>query len=325
MLKPVLKTAILGLLTLSLVACSSSNAPNRDTSSLSSLRSLSRVGTKGSGLTGLRYIAIRDTALSLGARGGLAYRATQMNSELKQHGRYLERLFNFNALLLDDNVLPPILIEGRQTLDQSNPLSSDAIRLSDRQYVILSQARFVTASPHWREYLWMDYEKPELPDPSLLPKDENEQKVWDKYVSEGWLSGVQQANAIFQENLGRLKRDYQGMVRYRTLLAQGIVSAPFVARNDMGVTGNSEELAINDRILRITALPSFQTNSANWSPITSEVKEKIEDPAESNWALSPESPLPLKPNDPKQKNWFFSFFKPKLALNIKKDCPDEQS
>lgn len=325
MLKPVLKSVLMGLFVTSIVACSGNNAPNRDTTSLSSLRSLSRGDTKGSGLTGLRYTAIRDTALSIGARGGLSHRATQINAELKQDWRNLERIFNFNAMLLDDNVLPPVLIEGRDTLEQASP---DTIRLSDRQYVILHQARFVTATPHWREYLWMDYPKPELPDPSLLPKDDNEQRVWDKYVSEGWESGIQQANSIFQENLGRIKRDYQGMVRYRSLLAQGMVSAPFVARTELGITGDCDEMAVNDRILRITAMPCFETDGSKWDPITSMMKGKAEDPNESNW----ESPTRIYESKivdrcdteiqktPKKP---FDTSKIRSALNIAEDCPNE--
>ncbi len=323
MLKPVLKSVLMGLFVTSIVACSGSNAPNRDTTTLSSLRSLTRGDAKGSGLTGLRYTAIRDTALSLGARGGLAHRANQINAELKQDWRHLERVFNFNAMLLDDNVLPPVLIEGRDTLEQA---SSDTIRLSDRQYVILHQARFVTTTPHWREYLWMDYPKPELPDPSLLPKDENEERVWDKYVSEGWESGIQQANSIFQENLGRIKRDYQGMVRYRTLLAQGMVSAPFVARTELGITGDCDEMAVNDRILRITAMPCFETDGSKWDPITSAMKEKVEE--ESTWETLPrifetkiadecDTEIRKPPKKP------FDTSKIRAALNIAEDCPNE--
>lgn len=330
MLKSVLKVlkalGFISLFVCTIVACSSSNAPNRDTTTLSSLRSLSRGDAKGAGLTGLRYVAIRDTALSLGARGGLAHRAHQMNAELKQDSRYLERIFNFNAMLLENNVLPPILIEGRDTLEQSSP---DIIRLSDRQYVILSQARFVTTAPHWREYLWMNYPKPELPDASLLPKDENEQRVWDKYVSEGWESGIQQANSIFQENLGRLKRDYEGMIRYRRLLAQGIVSAPFVARVELGVTGNCDELALNDRILRITALPCFETDSSKWEPLTSVMKDRVEPPlpvrmiepyVEAN-ADADTCPVKITPEKPAK---LFSTTKLFSVLNIKRDCPTDE-
>jgi defect-in-organelle-trafficking protein DotC len=322
-IKALLLISFASIFACTMVACSSSNAPNRDTTTLSSLRSLSRGDSKGAGLTGLRYVAIRDTALSLGARGGLAHRARQINAELKVDARYLERIFNFNAMLLDDNVLPPVLIEGRDTLDQASP---DTIRLSDRQYVILSQARFVTTAPHWREYLWMNFPKPELPDPSLLPKDENEERVWDKYVSEGWESGIQQANSIFQENLGRLKRDMEGMIRYRRLLAQGMVSAPFVARMEMGVTGNCDELAINDRILRITALPCFETDSSRWEPITSVMKDRVEPPyparvVEQCVEVNPD-PCPVK-IIPEKRAKLFSTTRLYSFFNLKRDCPTD--
>ena len=324
MLKPVFRATVIGFFIISMLACSGNTPPNRDTTTLSSLRSLSRSNVKSGGLTGLRYIAIRDTALSLGARGGLAHRSNQINAELKQDARYLERVFNFNAMLLDDNVLPPILIEGRDTLDQA---SSDIIRLSDRQYIILYQARFVTTAPHWREYLWLDFAKPELPDASLLPKDDNEERVWERYISEGWESGIQQANAIFQENLGRIKRDYQGMVKYRTLLAQGIVSAPFVARTEMGITGNSDEIAVNDRILRITAMPAFETNGAKWDPITSRMLEKAEDPNESSWETPPRFLAPKLTEDLSKCNVKIDkHYSPLLKNNVLsalRDCPND--
>jgi len=88
--------------------------------------------------------------------------------------------------------------------------------------------------------------------------------IWKKYVDEGWKCGIQQADTIFRENVGRLKRDYEGMVRYRTLLAQYMVSPPFVAQLDMGVTGGGSDLTVNDRVLRITAFPALQSDSHIW-------------------------------------------------------------
>ena len=72
---------------------------------------------------------------------------------------------------------------------------------------------------------------------------------------------------IFTDNLARLKRDYAGMVLYKKLLAQHMVSAPFVARTELGVTGGGSDMRINDQVLRITALPSLQSNSRKWKAI----------------------------------------------------------
>ncbi|NBO09113.1 MAG: type IV secretion system protein DotC, partial [Actinobacteria bacterium] len=65
-----------------------------------------------------------------------------------------------------------------------------------------------------------------MPDPTLLPKDRDERAAWVKYTREGWRKGIEQANQIYVENLNRLKRDFQGMIRYRTLLAKHMVSSP---------------------------------------------------------------------------------------------------
>lgn len=219
---------------------------------------------KGGNLSGIRNIGLRDTALSLGARAGLAWRAAEINTLVARNERHLDLIYNFNSLLLDHNVLPPVLIEGRQTLDQA---SDDVIRVADRAYTIQAQARFVTMAPTWRDYLKMHFKDPDMPDSSLMPRNEVEKNVWDRYLDEGWQAGVTQGDVIFAENLGRLKRDYEGMVRYHTLLAQNMVSLPFVAQVNLGVTGGDSEMAVNDRILRITTLPRLNTASNEWNAL----------------------------------------------------------
>lgn len=226
------------------------------------LADLSNLATEKRGKVAvIRAQSIRDTALSVGARGGLAARACEINKMLTKHEHILYRTFNFQLLLLDKSVLPPVLIEGRNSLTLSGP---DVIRIADRNFHILTQARFVTVAPTWRDYLWMCHSAPEIPDRSLLPRGLAERVLWKRYVEEGWVAGIQQADLIFKENTARLKRDFEGMIRYRTLLAQNMVSPPFVAEVDLGVTGCPTDLNIHDRILRITALPALQCDSRNW-------------------------------------------------------------
>lgn len=229
----------------------------------------SSLGINNSTITGIRHQALRDSALSTGALAGLAWRSNQINNVVAQHEKLLDRIFNFNAMLLEHNILPPVLIEGRQPLDQD---SDNVLRLADRHYYIQTQAKFVTMAPTWRDYLKLPYTDPGIPDQSMLPKNGPERKVWDKYVNEGWQAGICQADTIFNESIGRLKRDYEGMIRYKTLLAQNIVSKPFVAEVNLGVTGNANEMAINDRILSITALPELINNSNDWETLITPLK-----------------------------------------------------
>jgi defect-in-organelle-trafficking protein DotC len=213
---------------------------------------------------GLRFQAIQESAMSVGAQAGLAARAKVINCELEKNAKYLDQAFNFQLLMLPCSVLPPILGEGRHTLNLADDCT---IRLADRTYVILQQAKFVTAPPHWREYLFLDYKEPDINETTCaFAKTCDERKLWNKYLIEGWNDGIGQANSIAADNLARLKRDYSGMIRYRTLLAQKMVSIPFVSKTNLGITCDSCGMRINDQVLRITALPQICTDSKTWRP-----------------------------------------------------------
>lgn len=275
------KTLGYGLMMVGLVGCSTMQAPNpmaleplemtvaEGPNEFKKLQLMSRptgavvLEGQAGAITNLRMQSIRETAMSVGARTALAWKAVEINRMLQERQPYLDGVFNFQGLLLEKEILPPVLIEARNELTLDDPHN---IRVADRTYKILRQARFVTAAPSWREYLVMSESKPEPPDLAMLPSSPDERVAWQKGIVEGWAEGVNQANLIYEENLARLKRDYQGMVRYRMLLAQNMVSAPQVAQRDLGITGGGEKLSVNDRILTIKALPSLKADSENWKP-----------------------------------------------------------
>jgi defect-in-organelle-trafficking protein DotC len=153
---------------------------------------------------------------------------------------------------------------GDNSLNLDDP---NTIRVADRTYKIVKQAQFATTPPNWREYLWLTYGRPELPDRSLLPRNSMEQKIWREGIRAGWEKGITQSHSIFQQNLARLKRDYRGMLLYRKLLQEKMISPPFVARTELGVTGNGTDMRINDQVLRIVELPQLQTNSRGWKAV----------------------------------------------------------
>lgn len=223
-----------------------------------------RVSSHRTELSGLRITSLKDTALTIGAQGGLAWASEQMNVRLESDHKYLDTIFNFYALVLNHGVMPPVLEEGNNTLNLADP---NTIRVSDKTYRIIRQAYFATTPPNWREYLWLNYPKPELPDKSLLPRSKLELIVWRKAVREGWEKGIAQGYSIFRQNLARLKRDYRGMLLYRRLLEQKMISPPFVSRTELGVTGDGTDMHINDQVLRIVELPKLQTNSRRWNAI----------------------------------------------------------
>ncbi len=260
--------SVLIISTFLLTACSTVTTPAGNTDTLENLQELSapppQINPSSDQINAMRQEALKDVALSLGAQAGLHWRSKQINAVLKEKSKMLDRTYNFNALLLDHNVQPPVLSEARQTLNLDSP---DAIRIADRTYEIVSQAKFVTTSPTWRDYLWMDYPLPPVPNGGILPHNAMEQALWHKLAKQGWIRGAEQADEIYSVNLSRLERDYNGMLLYEKLREQNIVSAPFVATTELGVTGGGENLNVNDQVLRITALPALQPNSRRWRPI----------------------------------------------------------
>lgn len=241
-----------------LTSCSNSSTPK----DFYRIRGL-KVDDNAVKINSIRLDALKQSSRGLGAQAGLSWRSQQINKILESQKHQLDQIFNFNYLILKHNVLPPVLVEGDNTL---NLASSDSIRIADRDYQIAASPRFVTAPPNWRSYIWMNYKKPEIPNNTLLPKDSKESKIWDQYTRFGWNEGANQADEIFAVNLARLERDFNGMLLYRKLLVQNMISAPFVSQASLGVTGGGATMRINDRVLRITSFPELKPNIKVWSP-----------------------------------------------------------
>lgn len=222
-----------------------------------------QAASEASQLSEMRKESLRTTAAQLGTQGGLAWRAEHINESLTQQSSMLDQVFNFQQILLPHNVLPPVLSE---TSDSMNLADNDTIRLADHTYTILKQAKFVTVPPTWRDYLWMDYSKPKAPAANLLPRNALEANYWNQFFKEGWKQGLIQANAIFAQNLNQLKQDYQGMILYKKLLSMHVVSAPFVSKADLGITGDSQHMRVGDRVLRITSQSELETPN-QWQPV----------------------------------------------------------
>jgi defect-in-organelle-trafficking protein DotC len=255
-----------------LSACTSGYVPlsHYDTTNLADLQEIKAPPTYNNEEAGsatnsqIRYKALEEIAMGIGAQGGLASASQGIDNNLTKDKNQLDSLFNFNGMMLSHGVIPPVLVQGDNSL---NLADSDTIRIADKTYKIVKQARFVTTPPTWREYLWQSFDKPELPNKTLLPTNPEERRIWRRAIKLGWERGTQQAYNIFSQNLAMLKRDFQGMILYRRLLEEHMISPPYVAKTEFGVTGNGDELRVNDEMLRITEHPQLQTNSKRWRAI----------------------------------------------------------
>lgn len=197
-----------------------------------------------------RMTVVRSTAVSYSTKYALYWESVSINNHLDNTGRQLDTTFNFRGLLLKNDVLPPILRQSAGNITMEGPRN---IRTSDRMLEIIEPARFSSAIPTWRNYLRMDFKKPDLPDSRMLPQSTDERKVWDEGLIEGWNIGRWQARSIFAANIGLMQRDMLGMVLYHKLLSQGMISPTYSATANLGVTGNGKTMHLNDRIVKITS------------------------------------------------------------------------
>lgn len=225
---------------------------------------------------GYRLEALREAALGVGARGGLAAQTKIINKALDKTKRNLDTIYDFSPLMIKGRVVPPVLTETREIYTQSG---SDALRLAGRSYKVESQARFASRPPAWRDYLSVSYGDIEvgLPSGVLLPKNEDEQKIWREAVAEGWKQGEKQASEIFNINLNRLNRDYVGMTRYHIFAHKRMVTIPIVAEHSMPINATGSTMHLDETLLRITALPEFNPDIKEWTPLESDLEPRVKE------------------------------------------------
>jgi defect-in-organelle-trafficking protein DotC len=239
--------------------------------SLEELQNIQKENTaiKNDGLPmDIRRDAVREAALSYGARGGLAWRTYAIQKELMGRAAYMDKVYDFRQLLI---AAPSgLLIEPPIINEQLNAMLVEAdgqhAAVSDRVYNIINNARITSTARTWRTYLERDWGAVEPPPDILRPQNEEERALWIELTQKGWDEGVTQADEIFQDDLNRLMADFNGMIRYRVLLAQGMVSPPYALQVDRGVTGGGDEMRIGDRAVQITGVPELLTGSDQWQP-----------------------------------------------------------
>jgi defect-in-organelle-trafficking protein DotC len=202
----------------------------------------------------IRRDSQKEAALSYGARGGLAFRTKMIMDDLRKNTAALDRIYNFRRLLIKapSNMFiePPIISEALNNLIVSP--EGDSAAVADSIYEISRKARIVSAPRSWHEYLERTWASVEAPPDVLLPETDAERKAWRLWIGRGWQEGYKQADEIFQADLNRLTADFEGMVRYRVLLAQNKISAPYATMVDRGVTGVQTETTVAGRPMKIT-------------------------------------------------------------------------
>lgn len=224
--------------------------------------SIIRETKKSEEISFVRAQAIQEGAATFGAQAGMNARASQINLELKRSAGNYDRVFNFSAVMLEPGFLPPVITEGRDSVKQTGDF---VLRAADRLYKIEFPARLVNTPPRWQSYLFLEDVPLLPPDRSVLPKTRAEKDLWNQWAAKGWEQGVAMADETFRSNNGRLKRDFEGMLRFKTLYTQGLVTKPILSKTVLGVTGGDDQMAINDRVYEVTERAKLDPNTSRWS------------------------------------------------------------
>ena len=222
--------------------------------------------------------AIKSEAVRIGAQYGFADESQRLQKEVETKVSQLDKIYDFGAVMQYANpnsavinLLPPVIVLSNNYVQSGQ--DGRYLKISNNLYRIVRNAKIVTATPSWRDYLIMPVYAPNQPVKSLLPKNAAEKKIWKAGFKLGWGIGVKQADAEMTTRVHRLGRDFNGMLNYLILYKKGQVSSPYVAYKNTPVIGGKKEVSINNQIYQITAPAQLNTNVQSWQ-VTPEEKIK---------------------------------------------------
>lgn len=248
-----------------LLLCSTLPAFSEDTPPADMSDYLSPAVNDFNGLSDTVWQMLNDAGQTVGFQGGKAQRAWELRQILTSRDNTLNNMYDFRPLISRQGYLPPVIA----TAADMAHITQDQIRTAYRTYNILVPARFVSNPPGWRTWLLpgLANKRIDAPDVSVRPKNSKEKAVWEKAVRRGWEEGRLSADRTLEANFNRLTRDYTGMLRYSTLLQQGIIQAPDIKETQQSVTGTRDELMIGDKVKRIQDPAGFVVDKKQWKPV----------------------------------------------------------
>lgn len=208
----------------------------------------------------MRLKLIEDFARQSAIKAAMIAANKQINNVIQSDSRQLDAIYNFNALMIQGKVIPPVISEAN---DLYNQKGTDQIRLTKRVYNIEKQASFSSTAPNWRSYLNVNYEadafdKISFMGGDLSPRNEVERRVWQKATVDGWNIGINEAGIALQQKLERLNRDYIGMIKFHLLAMQGRITMPAISSYNLYDKNTGVQWAIDETLLRIDTLPQFK-------------------------------------------------------------------
>ncbi|WP_299592550.1 type IV secretory system conjugative DNA transfer family protein [uncultured Tateyamaria sp.] len=199
---------------------------------------------------------IYDAARGVGIRAGYADEATRINEIVQR--RYvpnLTRRFDFNRLMIQTYVIPPVISRINNVQEASGRL----LYFSNSSFEIVKDARLSMEPPRWQSYLVLPVQPIAAPQ-GLSVETAEEKSAWREGASVGWYAGISEARRGFVTGWNILNRDYGGMIRYHELSRQGVVSLPDLKTevSRWRVTEGGTRAHRGERTLTLRVAPRFR-------------------------------------------------------------------
>ncbi len=229
----------------------------------------------------VRGKAVFEAAETYSAQTSFCERAKELNAWAETQAGNLDTVFNFSNLLLDGGrVLPPVI----EKVDSSYKQDGDRLAVTAKTtWYILDDAKIVSTAPSWRTYLHLQCSPALKPNPILLPgavpdSEAADEIKWKEGVDKGWKLGRDQAMNALKLGLARMTRDYRGMLTFKYLYSQGVVSAPVLASGNVGVRVDGRTLSVDEKVFRLTSDANWN-KQADWS---AKIKQQAKPDSQGN-------------------------------------------
>ena len=222
----------------------------------------------GEGIPEFRRRALLEAARERGSRMGYARRGWEIGGLLERRSSQLDRAFDFSHVAAKapggtGYVIPPVVSRGTDAFE--GDVRRRKVSVVDEYLTIASPGEIRPVRPTWRDYLLFEPARPDDPGSAPLPRSQAERTRFTEWFGEGWRAGADLADSEITSRLERLRRDYEGMLRYRRLVSRGMMDRMVLRDADFGVTGGGGEMRVGNRTVRIVSDAAFRADPRRWS------------------------------------------------------------
>lgn len=165
-------------------------------------------------------------------------------------------------------IQPPVILTGTDLMQLQQ--SGKAIDWSQVRLQFATNAQFVTAPIHWETFLVNDEDlmrQGPPDDPLLRSRNDEEQKIMDKYYQIAFDEGKEQARAEVVARVKTLTTIIVGMANYHVLASKNVVKKAQVATGYIPVDGNKTQLTLSTFNARVTQDAEFNLNPETYKAI----------------------------------------------------------